>query len=76
MREEKIKRINELAKKSKREGLSPAELAEQAKLRQEYIESVKASLKGQLENTYVLRPDGSKERLLDIEEENAAPEEK
>ena len=64
MKEEKIKRINELAHKSKTpEGLTEEEKQEQAILRQEYINSFKASLIGQLENTYIVRPDGSKERL-------------
>ena len=64
MTEEKIKRINELAHKSKTpEGLTEEEKQEQATLRQEYINSFKASLIGQLENTYIVRPDGSKERL-------------
>ena len=64
MTEEKIKRINELAHKSKApEGLTEEEKQEQAILRQEYINSFKASLIGQLENTYIVRPDGSKERL-------------
>ena len=64
MTEEKIKRINELAHKSNTpEGLTEEEKQEQAILRQEYINSFKASLIGQLENTYIVRPDGSKERL-------------
>ena len=64
MTEEKIKRINELAHKSKTpEGLTEEEKQEKAILRQEYINSFKASLIGQLENTYIVRPDGSKERL-------------
>lgn len=64
MTEEKIKRINELAHKSKTpEGLTEEEKQEQAILRQEYINSFKASLIGQLENTYIVRSDGSKERL-------------
>lgn len=64
MTEEKIIRINELAHKSKTpEGLTEEEKQEQAILRQEYINSFKASLIGQLENTYIVRPDGSKERL-------------
>lgn len=64
MTEEKIKRINELAHKSKTsEGLTEEEKEEQAVLRQEYINSFKASLIGQLENTYIVRPDGKKEKL-------------
>ena len=58
-----IARINELAKKSKNEGLNQEELAERDKLRRIYIDSVKASLTGQLDNTYILRPDGTKEKL-------------
>lgn len=45
-----IKRINELAKKAKAEGLTPAERAEQAKLRREYIDSVVGNLRAQLDN--------------------------
>ena len=58
-----IKRINELAAKNKAEGLTPEELVERDQLRRIYIDSVKASLTGQLDNTYIVRPDGSKEKL-------------
>ena len=58
-----IARINELAKKAKAEGLTPEETIERDKLRRIYIDSVKASLTGQLDNTYIVRPDGSKEKL-------------
>ena len=58
-----IARINELAKKAKTEGLNQKELTERDKLRRIYIDSVKASLTGQLENTYLVNPDGSKEKL-------------
>lgn len=58
-----IARINELAKKAKAEGLTPEEITERDKLRRIYIDSVKASLTGQLDNTYIVRPDGSKEKL-------------
>ena len=60
---EVIARINELAKKAKTEGLTQEELAERDKLRRIYIDSVKANLVGQLENTYILRPDGTKEKV-------------
>ena len=57
MTKEKIDRINELAKKSRTpEGLSDEEKAEQAALRQEYRDSVKANLIGQLENIEIVRP--------------------
>lgn len=58
-----IARINELAKKAKTEGLNEEELAERDKLRRIYIDSVKASLVGQLDNTYIVRPDGTKEKV-------------
>ncbi|MBO5317322.1 MAG: DUF896 domain-containing protein [Oscillospiraceae bacterium] len=60
---EVIARINELAKKAKQEGLTPEETAERDKLRRIYIDSVKASLTGHLDNTYIVRPDGTKEKL-------------
>ena len=60
---EVIARINELAKKAKTEGLNEAELAERDKLRRIYIDSVKANLTGQLENTYIVRPDGTKTKI-------------
>lgn len=58
-----IARINVLARKAKTEGLTPEELTERDKLRRIYIDSVKANLVGQLDNTYLLRPDGTKEKL-------------
>ena len=64
MEQKKIDRITELARKSKTEsGLTEEEKSEQAVLRREYIDSVKASLVGHLENTTILRPDGSKEKV-------------
>lgn len=63
--QEKIDRINFLARKSKAEGLTETEKAEQDKLRRAYIDAYKANLRAQLDNTVVVRPDGSKERLSD-----------
>ncbi len=60
---EVIARINELAKKAKTEGLTDEEIVERDKLRRIYIDSVKANLIGQLENTYIVRPDGTKEKV-------------
>ncbi len=55
MTKEKIDRINELAKKSRAaEGLTEAEKAEQAALRQEYRNGVKANLEGQLKNIEIV----------------------
>ena len=58
-----IARINELAAKNKTVGLTEEELEERAKLRRIYIDNVTGNLKGQLDNTYIVRPDGSKEKL-------------
>ena len=63
MTEEKINRINFLARKQKSEGLTEAEKAEQQALRREYIDSYKRSLVAQLENTYILEPDGTKRKV-------------
>ncbi|ETJ99215.1 PF05979 family protein [Eubacterium nodatum ATCC 33099] len=48
--QEKIDRINELARKSKAEGLTEEEKLEQGLLREEYIDAFKANLRSQLEN--------------------------
>lgn len=58
-----IARINALAKKAKEGSLTSEEIAERDKLRRIYIDSVKANLVGQLENTYILRPDGTKTKV-------------
>ena len=60
---EVIARINELAKKAKTEGLTEEEIAERDKLRRIYIDNVKANLIGQLDNTYIVEPDGIKRKL-------------
>ena len=61
--QEVIARINALAKKAKETGLSPEENQERDRLRRIYIDSVKANLVGQLENTYIVGPDGKKKKL-------------
>lgn len=64
MDQKKIERINEFARRVKAgETLTPAELQKRDALRKEYIASVKASLVGQLDNTYIVEPDGTKHRL-------------
>ena len=60
---EVITRINVLAKKAKTEGLTDEEITERDKLRRIYIDSVKANLVGQLDNTYIVGPDGTKKKL-------------
>lgn len=63
MDNQKLARINELARKAKAEGLTAAELQEQKVLRSEYIEAVRRNLKAQLDNIDVLNQDGKIENL-------------
>ena len=63
MTEEKIARINALYQKSKTTGLSEDEKKEQAKLRREYIDAMKADLQRSLDNIRIVNPDGSIEEL-------------
>ena len=63
MEQVKLDRINFLAKKSKTEGLTESEKNEQSILRKEFLAEYRASFGGILENTYIKRPDGSKEKL-------------
>ena len=58
-----IARINELAAKNKTVGLSEEELVERDKLRRIYIDNVTGNLKGHLENTTIVYPDGSKKKV-------------
>lgn len=59
----KIDRINYLARKSKTEGLTNAEKAEQQALRNEYREGFRRSLTVQLENTYCIDENGNKIKI-------------
>ena len=68
MTQEKIDRINFLARKKKQEGLTEAETEEQAILRREYIDSFKMSLVSQLENTYIVELDGTKRKVKSKDE--------
>lgn len=61
--EQVVARINALARKAKETGLTKEETAERDQLRRIYIDAVKRSLTAQLDNTYLLRPDGTKEKL-------------
>ena len=64
MDQKQIDRINELARKAKTpEGLTEAEAAERAVLHRAYIDSVVGSLKGHLDNTYLVDDKGNKEKL-------------
>ena len=61
--DEVIARINQLAHIARERELTEEETAERAALRRIYIDSVKANLVGQLENTYILQPDGTKKKV-------------
>ena len=62
--QKEIDRNNELARKAKTpEGLTAEELAERDVLRRAYIDSMKASLVGQLDHTVIQYPDGSRKPL-------------
>lgn len=63
MNQKKIDRINELARKSKTVGLTEEEKNEQTALRNEYRQSVVGNLSAQLENTYIMTPDGKKRKV-------------
>ena len=67
--DEVIARINVLAKKAKTERLTEEEVAERDKLRRIYIDSVKANLIGQLNNTYVVDEKGNKRKLTNKKEQ-------
>lgn len=70
--DEKIKRINELYHKSQAEGLSAEEKDEQARLRKEYINSVKVNLRSQLNNINIQNEDGS---ITNLGKKNAGEKE-
>ncbi len=63
MEQEKINRINALAKKSKTTGLTEEEKEEQKILRAEYVAAFRASLEGQLGSMTIVRPDGTKHKV-------------
>ncbi|MCM1506901.1 MAG: DUF896 domain-containing protein [Ruminococcus flavefaciens] len=63
MNQKKIDRINELARKSKSVGLTDEEKAEQTALRNEYRQSVVGNLRAELNNTYIMTPDGKKRKV-------------
>lgn len=60
MDQKKLDRINFLARKSRETELTPEEKKEQEQLRNEYRRSVVGNLEAQLNNTYIVEPDGRK----------------
>ena len=63
MTNDKLERINALARLAKTRELTPEELAERDALRKEYIAEWRAGAEQVLENTYVVGPDGVKRKL-------------
>lgn len=64
MTEQDIARINEFARRVRAgEVLTPEELAQRDALRRAYIDSVKASLVGHLDNTWLVDADGTRRKL-------------
>lgn len=59
MNQKTIDRINELARKSKTEGLTAEEKEEQKKLRAEYIAVIRMNMRAQLDNIDIVEKDGS-----------------
>ena len=72
----KIERINELAKKKKTEGLTAEEKVEQAKLREEYIEGYRRSVRHHIEGIKVVDEDGTgvtPEKLRQVQRAKGLP---
>ncbi len=66
MEQQKLDRINEFARRVRAgETLSEEELAERAALRTEYIREFRASMTGILDNTIIIREDGTREQVSD-----------
>ena len=61
--EKLIKRINELSKKSKEQGLTDEEKSEQAALRQEYIRRFRQGMENTLSNVYIMDEKGNKRKV-------------
>ena len=57
--DEMIQRINELYHKSLNDGLNEEELAEQQRLRKEYVNNIRNNLKSQLDNIEIVEADGT-----------------
>ena len=70
MTEKDIERINELYHKAKDVGLTAEEAAEQAELRQQYIQAIRANLRGNLDQISIQEKDGSVTHLKDIGEKH------
>ena len=61
--DELVKRINELAKKSREKGLTDEEKAEQAQLRAKYIQKFRQGMENTLNNVYIMDEKGNKKKV-------------
>lgn len=59
----RVARINELARKKRTVGLTEAELAEQARLRAEYLQAFRQGMEEMLGSIVIQEPDGSQHPL-------------
>ena len=73
MTDERILRINELARKAKTVGLTPEEEAERAALRKEYVAAFRNSLEVQLKSIVVVDPEGNRSKLQKKEDPTKKP---
>lgn len=70
---EKLNRINELASKAKKEGLSQKEKEEQQTLRKEYLKNVRSSFTNELKSMTVIDPEGNDvtpEKVKELQRKN------
>jgi len=63
METERLKRINELAKKAKTVGLTEEEIRERDILRKEYLAAFRQNMMQQLDNVYLADENGEKHKL-------------
>ena len=70
---EQLKRLNDLAKKKKAEGLTSEETKEQQQLREAYLEAFRSGMKQTIENLTVIDPNGTDvtpEKIKEIQKQN------
>ena len=63
MEKAKMDRISQLSRKERTVGLNDEEKREQAALRKEYLDAIRQSLTGTLENTYLVDEKGNSHKL-------------
>ena len=70
MEKAKLERISELTRISRVRELTEEEKAERSILRTEYLREFRASMTGILDNTVIVRPDGTRERVRERKKED------